>query len=132
MKKQAPIKDGLGVELDDDALYYLQDTRQKVGNCMLFWGVKDRGYTCQLDDAGKYTGSEARDRCRDGDHKAWPCGFIERNAVRHVRADSIDVRLAAIDRARKGGDHDPPVAPAKLPPLPAIETVGPMRNRGAR
>jgi hypothetical protein len=94
------VRDGLGMELDDDATYYLQDTRQKVGNCMLFWCHKDLGYTCQLDDAGKYTGPEARDRCRDGTHKAWPVGFIERNAVRHVRADSIDVRLAKIEKGR--------------------------------
>jgi hypothetical protein len=95
-----PPKDGLGMEIDDDSVYYLQDTRQKVGNCMLFWCPKDAGYTCQLDDAGRYTGAEARDRCRDGTHKAWPCGFIERNAVRHVRADSIDVRLAEIEKVR--------------------------------
>lgn len=99
-KAPQPVRDGLGMELDDDAVYYLQDTRQKVGNCMLFWGPKDGGYTCQLDDAGKYTGAEARDRTRNPEHKAWPCGFIERNAVRHVRADSIDVRLAKIEKVR--------------------------------
>lgn len=88
------------MELVEDALYYLQDTRQNVGNCMLFWCPQDKGYTCQLDDAGKYTGPEARSRCNDGTHKAWPCGFIERNAVRHVRADSIDVRLRAIEKVR--------------------------------
>lgn len=122
MKKRTQPKDGLGAEIDPDALYYLQDTRQKVGNCMMFWCPNGGGYTCQLDEAGKYTGAEARDRVRSGDtEKAWPVGFIERHAVRHVRADSIDVRVQAVERARK-----------TLPPLPAIETVGPMRNRGAR
>ena len=104
MKKRSPPRDGLGSALDDDALYYLQDTRQKVGNCMLFWKPSDHGYTCQLDEAGKYTGADARPRVNDGTHKAWPVGFIERNAVRHVRADSIDVRLRALEAARKDGD----------------------------
>lgn len=95
-KTRKPPKDGLGAEIDPEALYYLQDTRQKVGNCMMFWCPNGGGYTCQLDEAGEYTGAEALDRVRSGDtEKAWPVRFIERAAVRHVRADSIDVRVAA-------------------------------------
>jgi hypothetical protein len=36
-------------------LYYVQDTRQMVGNCMLWWCPDRKGYTTQIDEAGLYT-----------------------------------------------------------------------------
>jgi len=31
--------------------YYIQDKRQTVGNCILFWREEGRGYTTNLDEA---------------------------------------------------------------------------------
>lgn len=93
-KKRLPPRDGCGSEVNEFALYYIQDTRQIVGNCMMFWCPGDKGYTCQLDLAGKYIGAEALSRCRDGTHMAWPVDFIEVNAVRHVRKDHLTSALA--------------------------------------
>lgn len=77
--------DGTGRELDPEALYYVQDTRQVVGNCGLWWRAERAGYSCNLDEAGKYTGEEAA-RMRDTD-VAWPIAHVEANVVRHVRVD---------------------------------------------
>lgn len=44
----------------DSDLYYVQDKRAAVGNCMLFWGQNGAGYTCDLDRAGKYTAEQVR------------------------------------------------------------------------
>ena len=41
-----------------DKLYYMQDTRQFVGNCMLFW-AKGGGYTTKLSKAELFTQDEA-------------------------------------------------------------------------
>lgn len=35
--------------------YYLIDSRQVVGNCVMFWRKDNAGYTCDLDDAQIYT-----------------------------------------------------------------------------
>lgn len=32
-------------------LFYIQDKRQIIGNCMVFWRKKGRGYTTDLTDA---------------------------------------------------------------------------------
>lgn len=36
---------------DQGPLFYIQDTRQTVGNAVLWWRVNGQGYTCNLDDA---------------------------------------------------------------------------------
>lgn len=73
-------------ESEAAARYYVQDTRQVVGNCMLFWRKGGSGYTTELGDAGLYTSKQAA-RMRETD-RAWPRALIEQNAVRHVRADN--------------------------------------------
>lgn len=39
-------------------LYYIRDSRQFVGNCILFWR-KGGGYTCNLDEAETFTKEKA-------------------------------------------------------------------------
>jgi hypothetical protein len=46
--------------------YYLQDSRQYVGNDMLFWRKGRSGYTTNLDEAHEFTLEEALDE-RDSD-----------------------------------------------------------------
>jgi hypothetical protein len=70
-------------------LFYIQDCRQIVGNCAMWWAKNDAGYTCDLDEAGVYTEDEARRRTSD------PCRLdvmrpkdvIDAHILRHFRAD---------------------------------------------
>lgn len=40
-------------------LYYIQDSRSYVGNCVVFWGKERSGYVCDITKAGLYTYEEA-------------------------------------------------------------------------
>ena len=40
-------------------LYYIQDSREYVGNCVVFWGKDGGGYVCDITKAGLYTYEEA-------------------------------------------------------------------------
>jgi hypothetical protein len=42
-----------------EKLYYLQDTRQVIGNCALWWRKNCSGYTVNLDEANTFTKSQA-------------------------------------------------------------------------
>lgn len=64
--------------------YYVQDARQHVGNCVLWWGKDRQGYTCDLDRAHVFTKEEAfaQMRRRSTD-KAWPKAMIDAKSYRH-------------------------------------------------
>ena len=70
-----------------EQMYYVQDTRQMVGNCMLWWCPNGQGYTTQIDHAGLY-GASAVKGMRESD-VGWPQEFIERHVCKHVRRDNI-------------------------------------------
>src|SRR3989337_1378863 len=42
------------LDLDNEELYYLQDSRSYCGNCMMFWRKNDAGYTYNLDDCAVF------------------------------------------------------------------------------
>lgn len=73
-----------------EELYYIQDTRQVVGNCALWWKSKRCGYTTDIDEAGLYSQEEAFSIAagRDTD-KPWPKSIIEKHIVRHVRVECL-------------------------------------------
>lgn len=102
--------DGLGRPLVADEEYYVQDSRQNVGNCGSWWRPNGQGYTCNLDDAGVYDG-RACSRMRVTDIP-WPRTYVEEHVVRHVRVD-----VQAFDtRHYRGGDdvpHEPRARAAK-------------------
>ena len=82
-----------------DQLFYVQDTRQIVGNCALWWCPKGAGYTTEIDKAGLYT-AEQVSGMRETD-VGWPKELVDRLIVRHVRLDMIhDEDLSA---SIKGG-----------------------------
>ncbi|WP_432592765.1 hypothetical protein [Stenotrophomonas maltophilia] len=66
------------VDLGAERMFYLQDTRQFVGNCPMWWGPNGSGYVTRLDEAGRYTEQEAikQNRTRDTD-VPWPCAEID-------------------------------------------------------
>jgi hypothetical protein len=78
--------DGTGMQLDDNAMYFVQDARGCVGNCGSWWAPNGGGYVCSIDDAGRYTGNEVRSM-RDTD-VPWPVEYVLARTVRHVRVDN--------------------------------------------
>lgn len=67
-----------------DEMYYIQDTRQYVGNAILWWGIDGGGYTCDITKAGKYTYEQAKRICERKTDRAWACSYIDKNAKAHV------------------------------------------------
>lgn len=58
--------------------YFIQDTRSYVGNCVLWWRAGGRGYTTDINKAGRFDHSEAmaQHNMRETD-KPWKCSDIE-------------------------------------------------------
>lgn len=77
-----------------EQLYYVQDTRQIVGNCVLWWCPDSNGYTTQLNEAGLYTRERVL-RMRDTD-RPWPKELVESCVVTHVRQGHL---VTALGRA---------------------------------
>ena len=76
-------------------LYYVQDSRDFVGNSMLWWRHNGAGYTTDISQAGQYDHSPT-DRETD---VLWPVDYINsiaqlhvdhQNAVQPGREDSDD------------------------------------------
>lgn len=70
--------------------YYIQDTRQIVGNCALFWCPDGKGYTMQIEEAGLYSEREAlaQERSR-GTDRAWPEDLLRSAFVTHGRVERM-------------------------------------------
>lgn len=70
--------------------FYIQDTRQYVGNCVLWWCPNSGGYTTQIDEAGLYTEEEANKICSNRNTDiAWPQDVVEKSIVKHVRIERL-------------------------------------------
>lgn len=80
---EASIASGKAPE--SEPLFFVQDTRQVVGNCALWWRPDGAGYTINLDEAGTFPASfKAALRPTD---VMRPCDEVERLAQRHVTGD---------------------------------------------
>jgi len=87
---------GSGEKTDWTPLFYVQDTRQYVGNCCLWWCPAGKGYTTQINEAGLFTEEECK-RMRPTD-KPWPRHVVEAAVCHHVRIEHLNkeaARLAA-------------------------------------
>lgn len=74
-----------------EAMYLIQDLRSCVGNCASFWREKSQGYTCNIDEAGRYTNAAARNLTEGNpDHEMIHEDEVLAACVRHVRVDSND------------------------------------------
>jgi len=77
-------------ERNPGQMYYIQDTRQYVGNCVLWWRPGGKGYTTEIKKAGLYTEKEARDiEGNRGTDVAWERESVERCIVNHVRMEHL-------------------------------------------
>lgn len=71
--------------------HYILDARACVGNCCSWWRPDGKGYTCELDQAGLYTKTQAESH-RGTDvpvHK----DLAESMAIRHVRLDQLRAKV---------------------------------------
>ena len=65
--------------------FYVQDKRQYVGNCILWWRENGNGYTTNIDEAGVFTEKNLPIK-RETD-VAWPKDYIDE----HLR-QTVDVQ----------------------------------------
>lgn len=72
---------------DEPELYLIEDTRQRVGNCVLWWAKDAKGYTCNLDEAHRYTEAEVRERRWRSTDIPRPLSGIK--IVKHVRSEHL-------------------------------------------
>jgi hypothetical protein len=83
------------VSQPDEELFYIQDTRDYVGNDLLFWGKDGKGYTCHINQAGVYTKSEAirlnQERYTD---VLWPKSYIDARIGTSVDAQHVSIEEA--------------------------------------
>lgn len=94
--------------IEAQPMFYIQDTRSFVGNCVVWWAPDGKGYVTRLDEAGRYTEEEAirQNRTRDTD-VPWPCDEIDKLArptvdFQHMRPRSV--RL--VELAAQAGDAE--------------------------
>ncbi|WP_219209180.1 hypothetical protein [Variovorax boronicumulans] len=85
-------------------LWYLQDTRQFVGNDVLWWAKDGKGYTTDLSKAHVFGAAEAaRQEAARGVDRAWPKAYIDakaRPAVDFQHINHVDAIAAQAPGAR--------------------------------
>jgi hypothetical protein len=77
-----------------DELYYIRNW-EYVGCCALWWRPNAKGYTVNLDEAGKYTEKQAKSYCATHWPRQdfmYPCSAVEPLAVRHVTELPNEIR----------------------------------------
>lgn len=110
---QSPVPDKYLVNLFDDdegvddELFYVQDTRNYVGNSMLWYG-RDGGYVCDVRKAEVFTRDEARKVCRRDVFRAWPKRYITDRISFEVDMQGCDLDESLF--------WEPPPPPPELKP----------------
>ncbi len=90
-----------------EPLFYVQDTRNYVGNAMLWWAKQGRGYTCHIDNVEVWTKAQV-DGYDNGrglpkeKYRAWPKDYIDQRASLHV--DMQYVKPGDAYQAKEGGE----------------------------
>ena len=75
-------------------VYLIQDTRQYVGNCVLWWCHEGKGYTTEFLEAGRFDEAYLRS-LRDTDRPI-PIEAAEKACCTHVRAEGLTRALDAM------------------------------------
>ena len=77
-----------------EGLFLIQCKSENAGNSVLWWAPERRGYTGDLDKAGRYTRSEAEsiERLR-GEERKVPEALAISLAKRHVLVDDLNGHL---------------------------------------
>lgn len=76
-------------------LFYLQDTRQIVGNDLMWWAKDGRGYTCDVSKAEVYSKEKAftQHKSRETD-RPWPKNYIDGKVRPTVDIQVVDYSIA--------------------------------------
>lgn len=64
-------------EVTKEKMYYIQNGY--VGNSVLWWAIDSKGYTTEIEKAGKYPKSEAKKIIERPQDIAWECSYIDNN-----------------------------------------------------
>ena len=81
-----------------EKLYYMQDARQYVGNSILWWAKKGRGYTTHIDDAHVFTIKEAKKMSGRDTDVLWRKEYIDARISKHVDVQHCNHRDEPIIR----------------------------------
>lgn len=76
-------------EASGDFLYYVQDTRQYVGNSVLWWKKDGHGYGCDIREAHVFTSAEANKVCRTDHFKKWEKDSVDSLVSMHIDIQSL-------------------------------------------
>lgn len=82
------------LKLKDNDMFYVQDSRQYVGNSVLWHALNGGGYTTDIKKAHKYTKDEIIKQfsnCRYSDI-IWSAKHIDANVSYHVDAQNLDFK----------------------------------------
>ena len=74
-----------------ERLYYVQDRRTFVGNCILWWAKDHKGYTCHLHKAHVFTEEEVKKLHRETDIP-WPYEIVHEAASMQVDCQRLPGR----------------------------------------
>ena len=79
-----------------EKLYYIQFGY--VGNALCWWKKDRRGYTTNINEAGKYSEKEAKEQAkRRIEDVAWDCDYVDNNEKAHkvvIDAQYIDYKYS--------------------------------------
>lgn len=82
----------------EEKLYYIQNGY--VGNAILWWAIDSKGYTTEIEKAGKYTKQEAKEIIKRPQDIAWECKYIDNNL--RARKLIIDAQYLDSMKSLKG------------------------------
>lgn len=74
--------------------FYVQDTRQYVGNCMVWWRGDNNGYTCDIREARIFSKGDAKQICKrkrsERTKKMWSKEYIDKRISHHIDMQDCD------------------------------------------
>ena len=78
--------------IEDDKLYYIEDTSRLHGNTKYWWVKNNYGYTPDTKEARAWTGEEIKKEISrsDSDLKAWPVEYIDKHISHSVLCENVE------------------------------------------
>ncbi len=85
----------------NEGMFYLQDARSFVGNCVVWWAKGGKGYTTRLSEANLYTKvhAEGQHQMRETD-VPWLCSMVDPLAAATVDMQYLYKARAALESAK--------------------------------
>lgn len=63
-------------------MYYIRNEGY-IGNALIWWAKDSKGYTSDINKAGKYTEEQARNICKRPEDTAYECDYIDNLTEAH-------------------------------------------------